>query len=322
MLAFNKTTSGTLCIFLNGKAHSVSPDHNLYKDIEEACKERNEEDLLVLLKPATVINNYTDGKVSIVNGVVMYGNIAVKTSFTKRILQLFNEGWNVAYLLRFLENLMENPSHRAQEALFIFLDHLGFPITEDGHFLGYKAVKEDWMDKHSGTVDNSPGKVISMPRNMCDDDAKVECSLGYHVGTFKYAKDFGRGLGDRFLLVKVNPRDIVSIPYDAVQEKIRTCAYEVLQEYDGDVITEPVRAADGSMMTPSGDEEGHIVLEPATMNREVRGFDEDEEEEEDDDSWVEDEEEEEEWEDDDEDEDMDEEDRKDAEDSRYGQGCE
>lgn len=75
-----------------------------------------------------------------------------------------------------------------------------------------------------GNVPNYVGAVVEMPRDKVDADGRVECSVGLHVGTFGYAS---RYQGDTMLLVKVNPRDVVSVPeYDFT--KLRTCRYTVI----------------------------------------------------------------------------------------------
>ena len=42
--------------------------------------------------------------------------------------------------------------------------------------------------------------------------------------------------GDRIVIVKINPRDVVSVPSDCNCEKLRTCQYEVVGEYQGELL--------------------------------------------------------------------------------------
>lgn len=53
-----------------------------------------------------------------------------------------------------------------------------------------------------------------------------------HVGALDYIKSYGHQ-GDVVLLVKVNPRDAVSVPSDHNAQKLRVCRYEVLSVYEG-----------------------------------------------------------------------------------------
>jgi hypothetical protein len=98
----------------------------------------------------------------------------------------------------------------------------------------YKVVRPDYTDKHSGSVDNHPGQIPEMLRNKVDDRRENTCSHGYHIGNLEYIKCFGCE-GDKVLLVKVNPKDAVSVPADHNATKLRVCRYEVLSDYQGDI---------------------------------------------------------------------------------------
>jgi hypothetical protein len=49
------------------------------------------------------------------------------------------------------------------------------------------------------------------------------------VGSEEYATSFGQ----RTVIVKVNPRDVVSVPLDCDCQKMRVCEYEVTADYAG-----------------------------------------------------------------------------------------
>ena len=59
-----------------------------------------------------------------------------------RILDFMREGLPYKPLTRFVEKLMENPSRRAVNELYAFLEHKNMPLTPDGNFLAYKGVRE------------------------------------------------------------------------------------------------------------------------------------------------------------------------------------
>ena len=72
-----------------------------------------------------------------------------------------------------------------------------------------------------------------------DADRRNECSTGIHIGSYKYAKDFGGG--GRLLLVRFNPKDAVAVPKDCGFQKLRACAYTVIQDVTGsEEFTKPV----------------------------------------------------------------------------------
>lgn len=147
-----------------------------------------------------------------------------------RVSSMLGRGEDVSALERFCLRLMKNPSWRSVEQLFPFLQHAGVPITKDGCFLAYKGVNKNYTDKHSGLFDNSPGRAHAMPRNRISDDPDVACHVGFHVGALAYAKDFASG-GGRLVVCKVDPMNVVCVPKDASQQKIRVCSYRVVGNY-------------------------------------------------------------------------------------------
>jgi hypothetical protein len=137
-------------------------------------------------------------------------------------------------LVKFLENLMQNPSHRAVNELYDFLEAGELPITEDGHFLAFKNVRSNYMDIHSGTFRNQVGDVCEMLRNKVDEDKDRTCSYGLHFCSIAYLPHFSDSDGGHTMIVKINPKDVVAIPADYNNTKGRTCKYEVVAEYKED----------------------------------------------------------------------------------------
>jgi hypothetical protein len=155
------------------------------------------------------------------------------------------DGFKFDHMVKFLENLMQNPSKRAVDETYWFLENYGLPITDDGCFLAYKAVRNDYTDIYSGKFFNGIGGVVSMPRNMVDDNYGIDCSNGLHVGALDYVVQYGHfkkgeapvAGGNRLLIVKVNPKDVVSVPKYEGHTKMRVCEYTVVSEIN-DVIKE------------------------------------------------------------------------------------
>jgi hypothetical protein len=177
-------------------------------------------------------------------------------------------------MIKFMDNLMLNPSKRAVDELYGFLEKHGNPITPDGKFLAYKKVRSDYKDVHSGTTLNKPAElldgndhvkmsfpmgqkgevtvavvngvtVVSMPRNEVDDDKDRTCSYGLHFCAKDYLGHFG---GERVVIVKIDPADVVSIPADYNDAKGRACKYEVVGEIGSkevpttdDLVSAPVK---------------------------------------------------------------------------------
>jgi len=227
---------GNLTVILKNKSHQVIPDHTNYKLILEALPTATEDELLELIDIEKAVAAFSQGQVSIQNGKVMFEGEEVHGSISKRIIEFMSKGLPFEPLVKFLENLMENPSMQSQQELYDFLEHENLPITEDGCFLAYKAVSKDFKDKWKGTFDNSVGQVCTMRRAKVDDNRKAGCSAGLHAGALNYVAEYGNvDAGDNIVIVKINPEDVVSVPSDCNCEKLRTCKYEVVGLYQGEL---------------------------------------------------------------------------------------
>ncbi len=146
-----------------------------------------------------------------------------------------------------------------KDQLFSFLVHNGHPITKNGYFIAYKAVqiKEKYDPKtgelikyqafdedtgeqlledfscdtvfapfHQGPYGNiiKLGVPVTMPREECDADSNRTCSTGLHVGSMQYVRQFGHN--ERIILqVLVDPRNVVAVPADYNNTKMRVCEY-------------------------------------------------------------------------------------------------
>jgi hypothetical protein len=83
---------------------------------------------------------------------------------------------------------------------------------------------------HSGKFDNSIGTKPTMRRNEVNENDYETCSTGLHFCSYGYLSSFGSTGNDRVVVVKVDPKDVVSIPVDYQDMKARACAYEVVEE--------------------------------------------------------------------------------------------
>ena len=227
---------GNLTVVLKSKSYQVLPDHTNYKMIVEALPTATEDELLELVDIEKAVATFSDGQVTIVNSKVMFEGEEVHGSISKRILEFMSKGLPFQPLVKFLDNLMQNPSMQSQQELYDFLEHENLPITEDGCFLAYKAVNSDFKDKYRGTFDNQVGQVCEMRRAKVDDNRGRGCSAGLHAGALNYVAEYGSvDAGDNIVIVKINPEDVVSVPSDCNCEKLRTCKYEVVGLYQGEL---------------------------------------------------------------------------------------
>jgi hypothetical protein len=240
-IAFIKTGDGNITLILNAKNYSIGKSHPNYTRILQALKDGVHDDLEDLLDiPAAITSRMggNKGSVTVQHGQVYYRGSPMHNTVTERILAFLNEGLPTEPLVRFLENLLENPMPEAVKELYDFLENTSggrsqFPITEDGCFIGYKGISADWKDAYTGKIDNTIGTIVSMGRDKVDPNRRNECSYGLHVGTLEYA----RGFAARTILVKVNPRDCIAVPQDYNCSKLRVCQYEVLAEAENVIET-------------------------------------------------------------------------------------
>lgn len=142
-----------------------------------------------------------------------------------------NNGDPVTPFVNFVKRLMKNPSMRSRNYFYDFMTKHGISITDEGMVRGYKAVTRNWRDIYTKKVDNSIGVTVpELPRSEVDDDPEVGCSFGYHFGSINYVRNFA-GQDDRIILVDVDPEDIVCVPVDSNQQKVRCTKYTVVGEF-------------------------------------------------------------------------------------------
>lgn len=203
-----------------------------FTEILQLCKDGKYAEAAALATIKDQINQTFDGDIRVVGSEVIYDGKPLHNVMCERILDIMREGLDATGLVKFLENLMQNPSYTAVQELYLFLEANQIPITEDGHFLAWKKIRNNWKDIHSNSVDYSVGATPSMKRNEVDPDRDRTCSNGLHCAGWSYLPYFGsNGDSDRIVIVKVNPADVIAVPNDYDNAKMRVCRMEVLREY-------------------------------------------------------------------------------------------
>lgn len=184
-------------------------------------------------------------RVSVRNGNLFFDGDLVDNSLTRQVIRFVEEGVDdFMPLVKFFEKVQTNPSNNSREQLFRWLSERDFSITPEGDFLAYKGVKKSdeegvYLSVHAGhaisdgveyrndQIPNRVGSIVEMPRSEVQDDPDVACHTGLHAGTYEYASSFV--YNGALLLVEINPRDVVSVPRDSSDQKIRACRYKVIQ---------------------------------------------------------------------------------------------
>lgn len=214
-------------VVIDNKSHTISKSHITYQKVVDAIKAGDWDTVKDTIEPKKVVLNYGQGNVAIQGDQLFWKGQPFHNAVATRMIQMLQEGFPIEPMINFMENLMQNPSKQSVTELYGFLEKNNLPITPDGCFLAYKKVRSDFKDVHSGTMDNSIGQVVEMERNQVDDDRNRTCSTGLHFCSQDYLAHFG---GERIVIVKINPRDVVSIPSDYNDAKGRACRYEVIGE--------------------------------------------------------------------------------------------
>lgn len=251
MLTHIKDSKNFWTVVIDNQSYQFDPSHAEYVGLVECVKVGDSEEFMQLFNTKDTILEWSEGDFRVKDGLLWYGEHQVHNVITKRVIEMIRTGFDYQPMLRFLMNLYNNPSYRAVNELYKFLEHKFLPITSDGYFLAYKAVTSEFKDKYSGKFDNSVGQTVTMARFNVDDNCDVGCSNGLHVGAIDYVKSYG-GPGDKVVICKVNPADVVSVPLDAQHQKVRCCKYEVVAEYNGDLLPAVVDEYDS---LPDYDEE-------------------------------------------------------------------
>jgi hypothetical protein len=184
--------------------------------------------------------------VTVRNGVLYYKDEPMHGVLAETILGLYDQKKSEAFvpLARFLSKVMDNPNPHSRVHLYDWMKHLSFNIDEDGNLIAYKGVNRHWDHgfvsvhtgpaiaagiKVTGHVPNKVGTVVRMDRKKVTFDPQQGCGSGLHVGTVSFARSYGNAM----IEVKIDPRDVVSVPTEHDWQKLRVCKYKVLREVTG-----------------------------------------------------------------------------------------
>jgi len=216
------------------KSYQVFANHPRFSDAFEAYRTNDAEGFINIADPTAYIKSlYAKYEsIEVRDGSVFVDGVTINNLVAEHILDFLSKGLDCFPIFKFVIKLQNNPSKRAVDEAYTWLANRSFGITDTGNVLGYKAVRNNFLDIYSGTFDNNVGQVHSMPRNTVDDNKENGCSYGFHVGTQDYATGFCPQ-GGHIMAVEFDPADIVSVPSDCNYQKLRVCRYMVVEELEG-----------------------------------------------------------------------------------------
>lgn len=209
------------------------------------------------------------GKIYFDNDAV--DNVIADTIVTHLDSTKFDQN-NVDALVNFMEKIATNPNEHSRENLFRWMQKNRFLIHSDGDLIAYKGITSGFTSvtsgqaivngvPHNGHIPNKPGTIVEMPRSDVAHNPSVGCSTGLHVGDWSYASTFG----SICMKVKVNPRDVVSVPTDAAERKMRVCRYQVLDQITSEdrslISLDPVKVAVAKPEKPKKESKPKVAVD-------------------------------------------------------------
>jgi hypothetical protein len=226
-------TDNSLTFQYNNEVFTVLKSDSKYDKCLELLRGKEFEELYNLVNIKESVSTYSNGVIRVVGNVVKIKNgdneFDAPTRLSSMIIQFITEKLPFDSLVNFAVKLSQNPSYRSVNQLFDFIEHNKITICEDGDFIAYKGVRSDFKDCHTGTFDNSVGQVLKMDRNQVNDDPNQTCQAGFHAAAHWYVSDhYGNETTQKIVIVKINPKNVVSIPIDYQNAKMRVCEYEVI----------------------------------------------------------------------------------------------
>lgn len=235
-----RISSRSISVMLNNTPKVIPSSHMNFNEILEELKkpEHDTKRIAELADIPTAIKLATNGRVTVFDGEVQLDGEECHNYLATRILDHVRQSLPIDPLARFLELLYDNPNTEIRKDLFAWLEEGDMPVTEEGHIVGYKYVRDDYRSSRAGKDGEHPlhavGTFVEMPRSECDEDRNRTCSTGLHFCSFKYLP-MGYYSNSRIMIVKINPKDVTAIPVDYDNQKARCCRYEVIGEITGDV---------------------------------------------------------------------------------------
>jgi hypothetical protein len=235
---YNSTTAITA--YINGVPKTINEDHINFIHVDKLLLNQNIEPILpqILSELMDAVKAMKEAvieydAIQIIDNEVIFDGTPVHGLLSDMMISIVQGGSDVTSWCRFMIKLNENPAAHAVNELYEWMMKAQMPITENGNFLAYKKVKDDYTSAHPNAdgshFPNKLGTRVEMPRNKVDDNRQNTCSTGLHFCSWSYLPSY-MGNSGRVLLVEINPADVVSIPTDYDFAKGRASGYWIVGE--------------------------------------------------------------------------------------------
>lgn len=232
-------------VISDGTVHTnidVYSNHHNYKPIVDALINNDADKFLEYYKGKAYqpqdeypeLQDCYEDDLVITNGKIFYRGKEVDEAVCKYVAKLQSMNADITGMKKYIGRMYNNVSEEARDQQFRFINLHHLVVDPEGYIIAYKAVKNNYMDKHSGTISYEVGNIVKMKRSEVDDDTKTGCSKGLHAGSLKYVYSYGSS-DDRIIIVRIDPADVVCIPKDCNFQKMRCCRLQVLGDYQGEL---------------------------------------------------------------------------------------
>lgn len=214
---------------------SKTTDELLFLEVEYILQNGTEEELLEKYNEIkNKIEKYTNKVFTVdVTKRQMYlkgDDVPMPELIVDKLLELEKAEEDFMPLIRFWQKLKTNPSKESVKQLYGFMVHNGIGLMEDGDIIVEKGVSKrqdgSLWDIHTKSIDNSIGRIVEMNRDEVDPDPNETCSRGLHVAPPHYVRRWYSG--STIVKCAVNPSDVVAVPIDYDNAKMRVCRYRVM----------------------------------------------------------------------------------------------
>jgi len=221
-------TTNTVTIIRDGQTYTATSDMQGFADALDCIRQGEWDAAIDHITPRASIEEYADGSLVIEGDRLLRNGTEVDHVMVPHILSMKEKGFDIGPLMSFLDKVLRNPSMRSRTQLWRFVATNNIAITPDGDLLFYKKVQDNYYDVHTGKSNcYTVGSTHTMSRSEVDDDPESTCSTGLHVCSYEYLRSFG---GQRTMLCQVDPADVVSVPIDYENTKVRVCRLTVVKE--------------------------------------------------------------------------------------------
>ena len=243
MIPHIKTAHALIITNADGTILQVGAQHENFEEIATLVSTLHPspvayEELESLIRPAIKVQKIISRTDSFF-AADQYGNVScaidgvefrLPQNVSQYIIELHKKEHDLGPLLSFVSRMSQNPRREVIEELWGFISACGLCLTDEGHFLAYKNVNNDFTSVWDGSTNNTPGTTVRMRRSDVEHNPHKTCSFGLHFAAWGYLQHYAPGR--KTVLLSIDPADVVSIPSDYNNMKGRACAYLVLREVE------------------------------------------------------------------------------------------